>query len=174
MNSMAWKRRRLRIIIPAYPASNIYFGSAQITTALGPVLGASPESVTLVNYSSSFDITIPLLSALIALLSRSEGLHIRLDDRKPGDSNIKVIWTTKRMSPWSNSTDMDIRLFFHVMASISAEWYLVFHISAYLTKRYGHLFRILVKNQDNSVRGVPVEYDLDLINLCRCRFSFIV
>jgi len=40
-NCKARKRRRLRIIIPAYPALNIYSGIARITTALGPVCVAT-------------------------------------------------------------------------------------------------------------------------------------
>jgi radical SAM superfamily enzyme YgiQ (UPF0313 family) len=35
------KRRRLRIVIPAYPAFNIYSGVARVTTALGPVCVAT-------------------------------------------------------------------------------------------------------------------------------------
>lgn len=37
----AGKRRRLRIIIPAYPAFNIYSRIARATTALGPVTVAT-------------------------------------------------------------------------------------------------------------------------------------
>src|SRR4030043_1942270 len=36
-NGKSRKRRRLRIIIPAYPAFNIYSRIARVTTALGPV-----------------------------------------------------------------------------------------------------------------------------------------
>jgi radical SAM superfamily enzyme YgiQ (UPF0313 family) len=41
MNIAAGKRNRFRIVIPAYPAFNIYSSVAQITTALGPVCVAS-------------------------------------------------------------------------------------------------------------------------------------
>ncbi len=36
-NSKTGRRRRIRIVIPAYPAFNIYSHVARITTALGPV-----------------------------------------------------------------------------------------------------------------------------------------
>ena len=36
-NGKARKRRRLRMVIPAYPAFNIYSRIARVTTALGPV-----------------------------------------------------------------------------------------------------------------------------------------
>jgi radical SAM superfamily enzyme YgiQ (UPF0313 family) len=41
MNKITKKRRRLRIVIPAYPAFNIYSRIAKSTTALGPVCVAS-------------------------------------------------------------------------------------------------------------------------------------
>ncbi len=44
MLDISKKRYRLRIIIPAYPAFNIYSGIAKITTALGPVCVASAVS----------------------------------------------------------------------------------------------------------------------------------
>ena len=40
------KRRRLRIVVPAYPAFNIYSHVARITTALGPVSVASAVNET--------------------------------------------------------------------------------------------------------------------------------
>ena len=44
MLDVARKRRRLRMIIPAYPAFNIYSSAARKTTALGPVCVASAVS----------------------------------------------------------------------------------------------------------------------------------
>jgi hypothetical protein len=37
VNGKARKRRRLRVVIPAYPAFNIYSRIARVTTALGPI-----------------------------------------------------------------------------------------------------------------------------------------
>src|SRR5512143_817033 len=36
-NRKSGKRRRLRVVIPAYPAFNIYSRVARVTTALGPI-----------------------------------------------------------------------------------------------------------------------------------------
>ena len=47
------KRRRLRIVVPAYPAFNIYSGVAKITTALGPVCVAS-----VVNEMEGWDVEV--------------------------------------------------------------------------------------------------------------------
>jgi len=41
MVNFSKKRYRLRIVVPAYPALNIYSHIANITTALGPVCVAS-------------------------------------------------------------------------------------------------------------------------------------
>ncbi|MDD5070755.1 MAG: hypothetical protein PHV17_08515, partial [Candidatus Omnitrophica bacterium] len=47
------KRRRLRIIVPAYPAFNIYTRIAKTTTALGPVCVASA-----VNEMANWDVEV--------------------------------------------------------------------------------------------------------------------
>lgn len=47
------QRRRLRIIIPAYPAFNIYSGIARMTTALGPICVA-----TIVNKMEGWDVEV--------------------------------------------------------------------------------------------------------------------
>ena len=36
-NGKSRKRRRLRVVIPAYPAFNVYSRIARVTTALGPI-----------------------------------------------------------------------------------------------------------------------------------------
>lgn len=46
-------KRRLRIIIPAFPAFNIYSGIARLTTALGPVY-----VTTVVNKTDKWDVEI--------------------------------------------------------------------------------------------------------------------
>ncbi|MFA5101214.1 MAG: cobalamin-dependent protein, partial [Candidatus Omnitrophota bacterium] len=53
MNTAEGKRHRFRIVIPAYPAFNIYSSVAQITTALGPVCVAS-----MVNEMGGWDVEV--------------------------------------------------------------------------------------------------------------------
>ena len=47
------KRHRLRIVVPAYPAFNIYSGIAKRTTALGPVCIA-----TVANKLENWDVEV--------------------------------------------------------------------------------------------------------------------
>jgi radical SAM superfamily enzyme YgiQ (UPF0313 family) len=83
MVNLSKKRHRLRIVIPAYPAFNIYSHVARITTALGPVCVASVAKET-----PGWDVEVIDENNLGKYGPRSEGVgadHSFLQKLRPAD-----------------------------------------------------------------------------------------
>ena len=83
MLDLSKRRHRLRIIIPAYPAFNIYSSIARMTTALGPVCVASAA-----NEMERWDVQIVDENNLRRYGPRSDSGgadHEFLQQRRPAD-----------------------------------------------------------------------------------------